>query len=185
MIKYNEIKKENISYNPWEHILIDDFVDPYYIKRVYSSYVGDMQILQRFEEFNIVSSHPVQEIISVYDEILLDKINLLWNTKCTQMCISTNMFDNHSELAPHNDYNYDGKFAIPVRGILYIDQEKVFGTQMHTVEDDEGIEVGGNPGQLLLFPVSPVSFHSAGVNVKAHRRFTTNFFFATDDYSSL
>lgn len=185
MIKYNEIKKENISYTPWEHILIDEFVDPYFIKTVYNEYAGNVQILTKHAEFNSVNTHPVQKIIAVYEEILLDKINSLWNTKCTQMRISTNMFDNQSELGPHNDFNYDGKFAIPVRGILYVDQEKLFGTHLHVDEHSEGLEYGGNPGQLLLFPVSPISFHSAGVNVKVHRRFTVNFFFATDDYSSL
>jgi len=184
MIKYNEIKKENISYDPWEHILIDDFVDPYFIKEVYDSYVGSIQIKQKFKEFNSVNFHPAQEIISVYDKILLDKINTLWGTKCTQLRLSTNMFDLNSELVCHNDYNYDGKFAIPVRGILYADNEKIFGTHLHVDENAEGVEYGGNPGQLLLFPVSPMSFHSAGEKSKSKHRITINFFFATDDYSS-
>ena len=47
------------------------------------------------------------------------------------------MFDKNRELDTHNDYNYDGNFYIPARGIIYLNDEKEFGTNIYETERGE------------------------------------------------
>jgi hypothetical protein len=84
------------------------------------------------------------------------------------------MFDENSELDTHNDYNYDGNFFIPARGIIYLNDEKIFGTSIYETERGEPTEIGGSPGQLFLFKVSKNSWHSAGKDIKSDFRITCN-----------
>jgi hypothetical protein len=175
MINLDAIHKDNIKNEPFEHLLLD-FVDPKYIKSVYDEYIEHLETFNVCEYTNMVSvgRHPVQEILEEYKDEIIQKVNKLWNLDVVSISMGTNMFKGDSELDIHNDYNYDGNFYIPARGILYLNKDKVFGTHLHKDEDQPGIEVGGNPGQLLLFKVSENSWHSAGVNTNLDYRFTSN-----------
>lgn len=175
MINVDTIHKDNILNEPFEHLLLD-FVDPEFIMSVYDEYVDNLTTFDVCEYTKMVSvgRHPVQEILEEYKNKIIEKVNDLWDLDIVSISMGTNMFKGDSQLDVHNDYNYDGNFSIPARGILYLNKEKVFGTHLHKDGFGEGIEAGGNPGQLLLFRVTENSWHSAGVNTTADYRFTSN-----------
>ena len=133
-----------------------------------------INLFSKFDEFKLTSPHPVQELIEEYLDEIVNRINDVWNLDVVTCTQSTSLFDKTSELDTHNDYNYDGNFSIPARGIIYLNDEKVFGTNIYKEERGEPTEIGGHPGQLFLFKVCENSWHSAGVETKSDFRITCN-----------
>jgi hypothetical protein len=173
MINIDAIKKDNITSKPFEYMLID-FVDADFVRSSYKDYKENFEIQTQFDEFSIVNPHPVQELLEDYEEQIVSKVNDVWDLDIVSCSMSTSMFDKNSELDTHNDYNYDGNFFIPARGIIYLNDEKEFGTNIYETERGEPTEIGGSPGQLFLFKVSKNSWHSAGKDIKSDFRITCN-----------
>ena len=184
MINIEAISKCNLIKDPFEHLLID-FIDKEYVKNIYKEYIKNLERFNVCEYTNIVSvsEHPVKPLCKKYEKQILFKINELWDLNVVSIDMGITMFDKNSELDTHNDYNYDGNFSIPVRGILYLNDEKVFGTKLHRSENDLGFEVGGFPGQLLLFKVSENSWHSAGIDTSKDERIVCNWI-VNNEYSN-
>ncbi len=173
MINIDSINKSNVITEPFEYMCID-FVDADFVKSSYKEFKENFTIHEQFDEFNILHPHPVQEHLEVYKQQIVDKVNEVWDLDIVTVSMSTSMFDKNSKLDTHNDYNYDGNFSIPARGIIYLNDEKVFGTNIHKEERAPGKEIGGSPGQLFLFKVSANSYHSAGLDIKSDFRITCN-----------
>ena len=173
MINIDSINKNNVITEPFEYMCID-FVDADFVKSSYKEFKENFTIHEQFDEFNILHPHPVQEHLEAYKQQIVDKVNEVWNLDIVTVSMSTSMFDKNSKLDTHNDYNYDGNFSIPARGIIYLNDEKVFGTNIHEEERAPGKEIGGSPGQLFLFKVSANSYHSAGLDIKSDFRITCN-----------
>jgi len=173
MINLDAIHKDNIIHEPFEYMLID-FVDADFVKSSYKKFKESYSIIESFDEFNILMPHPVQELLEDYKDRIVKKVNEVWDLDVVSCSMSTSMFDENSELDTHNDYNYDGNFFIPARGIIYLNDEKIFGTSIYETERGEPTEIGGSPGQLFLFKVSKNSWHSAGKDIKSDFRITCN-----------
>lgn len=184
MTNIDAINKDNIIHEPFEHMIIDNFVDSEFIKSSYEGFKKSHKVLDKFDEFSILYSHPVIDILEEYKQQIIDKVNEVWDLNIITISMSISMFDKTSKLEPHNDYNYDGNFSIPARGILYLNKEKVFGTNIHErgslalyqsgKDLGPGKEIGGHPGQLFLFKVDENSFHSAGIDIKDDFRICCN-----------
>lgn len=174
MINIDAINKDNIIHEPFEYMIIDNFIDSEFIKSSYEEYKKSYKVLDKFDEFSILYPHPVIDILEEYKQQIIDKVNEVWDLNIITISMSISMFDKTSELDAHNDWNYDGNFSIPARGILYLNKEKVFGTNIHEQEKEPGKEIGGHPGQLLLFKVTENSYHSAGMDVKDDFRICCN-----------
>ena len=174
MTNIDAINKDNIIHEPFEHMIIDNFIDSEFIKSSYEGFKKSHKVLDKFNEFRTLSPHPVIDILEEYRQQIIDKVNEVWDLNIITISMSISMFDKTSRLDPHNDYNYDGNFSIPARGILYLNKEKVFGTNIHEQEDGPGKEIGGHPGQLLLFKVDENSYHSAGIDIKDDFRICCN-----------
>lgn len=173
MINLDAIHKDNIIHEPFEHLLID-FIDADFVKSAYNEYKESSVVITKFDEFNNMFPHPAQDLLDQHKDEIVRRVNDLWDLDIVTVSMSTAMFDKTSKLDVHNDYNYDGNFYIPARGIIYLNEEKVFGTNVHEYERGPGTEIGGMPGQLLLFKVSENSWHSAGVDIKSDFRITIN-----------
>lgn len=174
MIAFNKIDKSSLVDKPFEHMLID-FVDPTYIIGVFKPFSLDHRVLNKLEHFSTVSSHPIEQILVHYYQQLIDKVNDIWDCGVTGVQMSTSKFDKDSKLILHNDHHCEEQ--IPVRGILYLNNAKEFGTTLFSSPNEDGIEVGGCPGQLLLFRVTENSWHSAGTENFSTSRFTSNWIF--------
>ena len=173
MINLDAINKHNVIKEPFEYMCID-FIDRDYVKESFNEFKQTYKIEVEFDEFKLTSPHPVQELIDEYRDEIVNRINNVWNLDVVTCTQSTSLFDKTSELDTHNDYNYDGNFSIPARGIIYLNDEKVFGTNIYKEERGEPTEIGGHPGQLFLFKVCENSWHSAGVETKSDFRITCN-----------
>ena len=174
MINIDAINKDNIIHEPFEYMIIDNFIDSEFIKSSYDKFKESHQVLDKFDEFSVLYPHPVIDILEKYKQQIIDKVNEVWDLNIVTISMSTSMFDKTSELDTHNDWNYDGNFSIPARGIIYLNDKKVFGTNIHEQEDGPGKEIGGHPGQLLLFKVDENSYHSAGIDIKDDFRICCN-----------
>ena len=152
MINLDAINKNNVIKEPFEYMCID-FIDRDYVKESFNKFKQTYKIEVEFDEFKLTSPHPVQEFIEEYLDEIVNRINDVWNLDVVTCTQSTSLFDKTSELDTHNDYNYDGNFSIPARGIIYLNDEKVFGTNIYKEERGEPTEIGGHPGQLFLFKV--------------------------------
>jgi hypothetical protein len=174
MINLAAIHRDNIILEPFEHILVD-FIDADYVRDTYAEYEESSVVLTQFNEFNNQSPHPLQKLLEQHRGEIIKRVNDLWDLDIVTVSMSTSMFDKTSKLDAHNDYYPDdGWLSIPARGIIYLNDEKVFGTNIHQSERGLGVEIGGMPGQLLLFKVSENSWHSAGVNCCSNFRIAVN-----------
>ena len=82
---------------------------------------------------------------------------------------------------------------MPIRAILYLNPEYMYGTHIHKEEPgwadeddprwwahmwDKGMEIGGQPGQLLIIRPNGNSWHSVGCfNTTLDNRITSNWIF--------
>lgn len=180
-MKLDAIKKENIVYDPFEYILIENFIEGLDDPKVFDDYINNYSIIDE-HDLLVGSEHPVQISLDLNRKIILQKVNETWDLNIADILLSMNLFTKKEHSLPiHNDVHK--METIPVRGILYCNPQKVFGTTMHISDQpSDGIikEVGGNPGDLLLFKVSENSWH--GVMTKKDtdiNRLTCNIFFTT------
>tara|TARA_R110000772_G_scaffold92421_13_gene189254 strand:- start:1024 stop:1590 length:567 start_codon:yes stop_codon:yes gene_type:complete len=182
MINIEAINKDNIIHEPFDHLLID-FVDADVIKSLFSEYMENLTTFGICKDTKrvAVGRHPIVDILEDYKDQIIDKVNKLWDLDVVSISMGTSMFERNSEIDTHNDYNYDGNYSIPARGILYLNDKKVFGTKIYEDQHGPGKEVGGHPGQLLLFKVSKKSFHSAGLDTKSTGRIACNWLLSRAD----
>lgn len=174
MIAFDKIDKSSLVDKPFEHMLID-FVDPVFIIGEFERFYCEHKIITKHDHFYTVSNHPIEKILVHYYQQLVDKVNNIWDCGVTGVQMSTSKFDRDSKLLLHNDYHCEEQ--IPVRGIMYLNNAKEFGTTLFNSQHDDGVEVGGYPGQLLLFRVTKNSWHSAGAENFSTSRFTSNWIF--------
>ena len=101
----------------------------------------------------------------------------MWDLDITDIYISMNSFNKKGHgLTLHNDFHEVDR--IPVRGILYCNPNKKFGTNIHGESTEE---IGGGPGDLLLIKVSEKSWHSTvTIEEDTNDRITCNMFFVNE-----
>ena len=119
----------------------------------------------------------------------------------TNLIHGLQVFDKEDEIIPHDDYtgelqmpNGDVPYTeMPIRAILYLNPEYMYGTHIHKEEPgwadeddprwwahmwDKGMEIGGQPGQLLIIKPNGNSWHSVGCfNTTLDNRITSNWIF--------
>lgn len=186
MIKLEEIKKENCITEPYEYLFIENFIENLNSKDIYNEYISTATIVDEDEAMCSMTAHMVEDVIRENKDVMLQKINQMWDLEIVDIWTSMNMFTKPTHHLPiHNDYHCVEKS--PVRGILYCNPEKVFGTAIHDNElnpNGENVggklvhEAGGNPGDLLLIKVSQKSWHSTQTKKDTDtNRLTCNMFF--------
>ena len=175
------LKKENIISEPFEHLLVDNFIPN--VAGLYdaASAVADANYdTNKGTPADKHPYHPVQEIIRDNSALLVDAVNEVWGAGIIKLFHASNLYRTNMFLNVHNDMHWPD---YPIRGVLYLDKIKVYGTHLHKSEDDaHPVEVGGEPGQLLLFMTSEKSWHSAGLlhlNIHGEKRFSYYFIFST------
>ena len=189
MIKLDKIKKENCISEPYEYLLIENFIEQLNDQDLFNNYISNASVVNEDEAFCSMTEHMVEDIIRENKDIMLQKINEMWDLEIVDIWTSMNMFTKPTHHLPiHNDHHCVEKS--PVRGILYCNPQKVFGTGIHenefndNGENDAGqllLEAGGNPGDLLLIKVSPTSWHSTITKKDTDtNRLTCNMFFVPD-----
>jgi len=181
-MKLEAIKKENCITEPFEYILIENFIEGLEDPKIFNDYIKDYYIVNEHEEFCSVSEHPVEPGIHNNRFKIIEKVNEMWDLGVKELLISMNMFTkSHHNLPIHNDHHVVE--TLPVRGILYCNPEKIFGTTIHISDKEEDgyiNELGGNPGDLLLIKVSENSWHGTASKRDIDlNRLTCNMFFTT------
>jgi len=173
--KEEEICKENIKkIYTTEYILIDDFIDRELVNAKHQDFIDNYPIIEltRDESCSVINSveHELDQAFTKnWCDSILEKVNSTWDLNCKRVQVCLQKMSGLQTLTTHQD-SYDTN--IPVRGIIYLDD--VFGTHFHDITDDEfslyevdyydKTEIGGMPGQLLLFHAgSGTNWHSAGM----------------------
>ena len=186
----SRINKSAIIKEPFEHILIDGFVNPAWVKATEDEFLATVEmhhdntglpVTERI--FTTKTLHSAQRKLFNLQNDLVKAVNETWNLNTIKLIMSENVLQSTDYIGPHNDMWYP---EIPVRGILYLNKEKKYGTHLYTMFEDyhnaiAPIEVGGEPGQLLLIRVSKDSYHSVGMFSDSGDRITLNFMFSTID----
>ena len=188
-MKIDQISKENIKHYNLDYILIDDFA------------------IDWATEENIVKTelwsayHPVHEYIENNKADIISAVNTAFDVDTTNLIHGLQVFDKEDEIIPHDDYtgellmpNGEVPYTeMPIRAILYLNPEYMYGTHIHKEEPgwadeddsrwwvhmwDKGIELGGQPGQLLIIKPNSNSWHSVGCfNTTLDNRITGNWIF--------
>lgn len=170
----DKIKKENIIKEPFEHIIIEDFVLNLHDTYLFKQYLKTMEDLSDDSYKNdgprYVSPYfNLLELIKDSEKEFTDAINEVWGVNVDGINCVNNMISRGQNLHIHNDYygKHETPNNPPVRGIIYCNPKYTFGTNIY--DHDEHNEcipesmqtVGGKPGTLFLFKVSETSWHSA------------------------
>jgi hypothetical protein len=162
MFKLEEINKENVQvcFNT-EYILIDDFVDSNTLTESQLYFDKYKEVIGDNSNHIALKNHPLMSMLreeSTYTN-LLNRVNDVWNENCTNFQLCVNLMQAEHILPVHEDNFWSD---VPIRGILYLNG--VYGTHFHEFEESGSIrELGGKPGQLLLFKTDSLGWHSAGL----------------------
>lgn len=162
MFRLSEISKENVrNCFSTEYILIDNFLDKQFLESSHTSFLKDnldMNLEQK--EVITINGHPILDELRKEETSLLKLINTVWDEQCTRLRVIVNLMTHKHVLPIHEDSFWKNT---PVRGILYLNG--VYGTRFYNNEHGEkSEELGGIPGQLLLFKVQDQGWHSAGLD---------------------
>jgi hypothetical protein len=186
----SRINKSAIIKQPFEHILIDGFVNPRWVKATEDEFLATVEMHQCNEGLPVTeriyttkTPHSAQRKLFHLHNDLIKAVNETWNLNTVKLIMTENVLQSSDYIGPHNDLWYP---EIPVRGILYLNKEKKYGTHLYTMFEDyhnaiAPVEVGGEPGQLLLIRVSRDSYHSVGMFSDLGDRITLNFMFSNID----
>ena len=186
----SRINKSVIVKQPFEHILIDGFINPRWVEATEAGFLETVEMNQsnlglpvNERIYTTKTLHPAQGKLFHLKNDLIKAVNETWDLNVVKVIMSENILQSDDYIGPHNDMWYP---EIPVRGILYLNKEKKYGTHLYTMFEDyhdaiPPVEAGGEPGQLLLIRVSKDSHHSVGMFSDLDDRITLNFLFSTID----
>ena len=165
----------------WEnekYILLEGWAKDYCTENAWQEFTNTLEYDSPQEEFHrVLSSHTVENYIEKQKAEILDYAKQLDST-ISRMEYCGSLMNKAQGLDWHNDYYPE--LNLPVRGILYANPTKVFGTKISDVERSSNwTEIAGSPGDLFLFKTSPTSYHSAGFYDNKTNRLTYNFCFYT------
>lgn len=180
-MKLFDIKTDNTTTEPFEYLLIKNFAPLIEDEFLFKDYVVNYIVKNDYPEMHSTSGHPIEDQLQQNKQSIIARVNLMWNLKVADIYISMNSFNKKGHgLKPHNDFHEVNR--IPVRGILYCNPDKKFGTQIHLGEYEPVLkEIGGGPGDLLLIKVTENSWHSTvKVESDMEDRLTCNMFFVND-----
>lgn len=180
-MKTLEINKSNSVVQPFDYILIENFAPMIQDQNVYDEYMKNYSITNDYPEMDSLSSHPVEDELQINKLSIIKNVNKMWDLNVSDIYISMNSFNKKGHgLRPHNDFHEIDR--IPVRGILYCNPSKKFGTNIHTSDKSDPLKVlGGNPGDLLLIKVAENSWHSTVmIQEDSEDRITVNMFFVNE-----
>lgn len=166
MFNWSKITKENIQQCfSTKYILIDNFIDQTQLESLHNIFLeSDKDLCSDNNELLTIDGHPILDEIRKQEKRFVNLINDVWNEKCKRMKTIVNLMTSNHVLPIHEDSFWTN---VPVRGILYLNG--IYGTHFHrTVNGREIVELGGKPGQLLLFKIHNDSLHSAGLIKKSN-----------------
>lgn len=163
-------------WNNNKYILKSNWASAFIDDQTHQQFLNEHQRLQIVEEFDTVAGHhPVTQYIDDQKEYILSLAKQLlpsvYNFKYAMQ-----VYDNGQGLPIHNDF-YDDNRDKAVRGIVWINPTRVEGTIVYNEQQELIGELGGNPGDLLLFLTTENSHHSA-INTTDIPRYTVNLTFA-------
>ena len=152
----------------WGKSLIND--------QVHQNFLANHQRLKIIEEFDHVAGHH-----PVVDHLINQKENIISLAKKLLVDVydfehSIQVYDNNQGLPLHNDF-YDDNRDRAVSGIIWLNPIAVEGTLVYNKQEKLIGQLGGNPGDLLLFLTTEQSHHSA-LNTTDIPRYTINLTFA-------
>ena len=180
-MKILDINKSNSDTQPFDYILIENFAPMIQDQSIYDEYMQNYNILNEYPELSSLSSHPIEDELQINKSSLIKNVNKMWDLNINDIYIGINTFNKKGHgLRPHNDFHEIDR--IPVRGILYCNPIKKFGTNIHASENSDPLKVlGGNPGDLLLIKVAENSWHSTVmIQEDCEDRLTVNMFFVNE-----
>ena len=188
-MRIDQISKENIKHYNLDYILIDDFATDWATK-------------ENLEKTELLSQfHPAHNYIEENKADIISAVNTAFDVNTTTLYHGLQLFNKEDEIIPHDDYQGEldlphGKVPyteMPIRAILYLNPEYMYGTHIHKEEPgwadeddprwwahmwDKGMEIGGQPGQLLIIRPNGNSWHSVGCfNTTLDNRITSNWIF--------
>ena len=170
----DQIKKENVITEPFEHIIIEDFVLNLHDAYTFKQYLKTMEDLSDESYFvdgprHVSPYFNILELIKDSEKEFADAINEVWGVDVDGINCVNNMISKGQNLHVHNDYYEEHETANfpPVRGIIYCNPKYNFGTNIYDHDENKNFiqesmqTIGGKPGTLFLFRVSETSWHSA------------------------
>ena len=190
----DQITKDNIQTYNLDYILIDDFAIDFATARNLRDYLRTLQT-------SGTNFHVVNDTIDKYKAEIIQAVNNAFDVDVKTLEHGIQKLNKTQDIPPHDDYtgtfkNFNAERPytdMPIRGILYLNPEYMYGTHLHTEnpcfgqngEDrwwssnwDYGTEVGGLPGQLLLIKPAINAWHSVGLHNKTlDNRITSNWIF--------
>ena len=186
-MKIDQIKKENIRYYNQEYILIDNFATILITED--DIYHAQQQIINAINNTFDVSCDRMVNVKNVFNkgDFILPHDDFMGEITF-----------------PEGNIPYS---QMPIRGVLYLNSTKLYGTHLHKERPDwpkkqdeegfqidyddpkwwthiwdDGLEVGGEPGQLLLLKPQDNAWHSVGLhNDTIDNRITSNWIFFTSN----
>jgi len=188
-MRIDQISKENIKHYNLDYILIDDFATDWATKE-------NLEKTELWSQF-----HPAHNYIEENKADIISAVNTAFDVNTTTLYHGLQLFNKEDEIVPHDDYQGEldlphGKVPyteMPIRAILYLNPEYMYGTHIHKEEPgwadeddprwwahmwDKGMEIGGQPGQLLIIRPNGNSWHSVGCfNTTLDNRITSNWIF--------
>jgi hypothetical protein len=180
-MKILDINKSNSVTEPFDYLLIENFAPMLQDQNIYDEYMQNHNVINEYPELSSLSPHPIEDKLQVNKLSLIKNVNKMWDLNVDDIYIAMNTFNKKGHgLRPHNDFHEVDR--IPVRGILYCNPSKKFGTNIHTSEHSDPSKVlGGNPGDLLLIKVAENSWHSTVmIQEDCEDRLTVNMFFVKE-----
>jgi len=190
----DQIIKDNIQTYNLDYILIDDFAIDFATEQNFKDY-------KRKQQTHGLNFHIVNDTIDKYSAEIIQAVNNAFDVDVSSLQHGIQQLNKTQDIPPHDDAT--GSLLIgenelpytemPIRGILYLNPEYMYGTHLHTQnpcfgqngedrwwssEWDYGKEIGGKPGQLLLIKPNVNSWHSVGLHNKTlDNRITSNWIF--------
>ena len=178
-----KINKENIQHYNLDYILIDNFA---------TEWATD-------ENLKLTKDcwHPINTTINHHEDLILQYVNTTFDVNCKSISHGIQLLNRNQHIEPHDDATEGGDSMeyskMPIRAILYLNPTKLYGTHLHKKEPgwanpndtrwwshvwDEGMEIGGEPGQLLIIKPNTNAWHSVGLyNTIHNNRITSNWIF--------
>jgi hypothetical protein len=180
-MKILDINKSNSITQPFDYLLIENFAPMIQDQSIYDEYMENYNVTNEYPELSSLSSHTIEDQLQVNKSSIIKNVNKMWDLNACDIYMGINSFNKKGHgLRPHNDFHEVDR--IPVRGILYCNPTKKFGTNIHTSEHSEPFkELGGGPGDLLLIKVAENSWHSTVmIQEDCEDRLTINMFFVNE-----
>jgi hypothetical protein len=172
----------------WEkekYILLENKVSHLCTSEMHDQFISNLTYTRKLKDFYSVSTpHPVLNWAKSEGKIFLAQLvksEFNIHINLNNITSSISMMTGSDGIEVHNDdYN---KNEVPVRGLIYINPEKMFGTKILDTDHEPGDpmppyrELGGNPGDIFLFCPSATSWHTVGFENNTQPRFTVNVLF--------